>query len=327
MLLDGATTARFLRDKRVVARGTSLAGCCVVLLSTQRAELNDVGARLFSRELLHPHFRMRVTENWNVVTDDCLFPRPVGAQRRERLARPGLVVVLAGRARVRAFGRERWLTPGDVTLIGDVHAVALRQEGTCFRSLSLEWSGPAPFPRDGSAVLTLAPPALALVQAESQHFVSADLCVAEAAARLRELLAHLGACGLPLPPHADDEWNTEAAPPDVRVSRALDRALSCMNDRPMVVDLERDLAVGARQVRRLVTDFNERYRARATSWRDMRSQRRLAVGVAFMTSEGARPERVARVVGYASAATFCRALAHAGLPSPARLRETMRALG
>ena len=50
------------------------------------------------------------------------------------------------------------------------------------------------------------------------------------------------------------------------------------------------------------------------------------VGAAWMTSPGATTERVARIIGYANAPAFCRAMANAGLPAPGDVAQTVRGL-
>jgi hypothetical protein len=50
------------------------------------------------------------------------------------------------------------------------------------------------------------------------------------------------------------------------------------------------------------------------------------MGVSFMTAKGASVAEVARSVGYGSSRAFSRALGDAGLPSPSRIAEVVRAL-
>jgi hypothetical protein len=301
-----------------------------MILSYRRAELSELDAHIALREILHPHFRLQVVDNRNVVNDDALFLRQGVLVRRAHLTRPVVTVLLAGEARVRAFGREQWLAPGDVSVVSAKSALELREQGESFRSLVFEWDPQWGFgtPRpEAQETASLGAPALARLRAHAEQLLDKQLSAPLAASCIHDVLGVLAAAGLPLGPVPEGAFVAEVPPQDERLSLALDRALSCLRDRPMVVDLERELDVSARHVTRLVNSFNERYGCDATTWQEARSRRRLLVGTTFMTREGATTDLVAKRVGYASSPTFCRALGSVGLPSPTRVRDAVRALG
>jgi hypothetical protein len=300
-----------------------------VILSYQRADLGELDAHLWLRELLHPNFRVRVVDNRNVVNDEALFAGDGVCWRRRRVERPLVTVLLAGEARVRAFGREHWLAAGDVSIASAVDKVELREQGERFRSLSFEWEPSFGFGTASPETLdaaSIGAPALGSLRAIAERLLDRDLSAPEAAAKVRDALSVLSAEGISVTPTLADALVAEPSPQDVCLARALDKALSCLRERPMVVDLERELDVSARHVTRLVSSFNARYDSGATNWRDVRRRRRLTVGTVFMTREGATAELVAKRVGYASGSAFCRALGTAGLPTPTRVRDAVRAL-
>jgi transcriptional regulator GlxA family with amidase domain len=138
------------------------------------------------------------------------------------------------------------------------------------------------------------------------------------------VLQRLRAIGLPLE-QVDPRALVESVPdPIVRLSRALDVALSNLSEQPMWIDLASPAERSQRQLQRSIARFNERFGFAGRSWRETRDRRRLTIGVPVMTASGARTEQVAAALGYGSPSAFCRAFAHAGLASPGNIARAAR---
>jgi hypothetical protein len=297
-----------------------------LILSYRKSEVPELGARFALRALVHPEYRLHVVDNRRVVAEDSLF---LGAMARKgHVGWPVVTVVLAGEARVRAFGRDEWLRPGQVSVVAAKSAIEMRQQGDAFRSLVLEWKPGSPFGAitpTAFATGRLDAPALERLARHAEGLLAPSLDDSDAALRARDVFATLASAGMPV---AEDPPGLafEVPAQDRLVAGALDAALSDLSGRPMVTDLDRALGLSARHVSRVVAAFNARYGFNASTWQDTRSRRRLLLGSGFMTAAGATTELVARQVGYGSPAAFCRALAALGLPSPGQAREAVRAL-
>src|SRR5262249_51878025 len=109
-----------------------------MLLSFRKTRVPELGAALAVRALVHPSYRLQVVDNRALTAEDDLFPRGTMA-RKGHLARPIVTVVLAGEARLRAFGREKWLRPGEVSVVSEKGAVRTRQQGDVHCALVLEF--------------------------------------------------------------------------------------------------------------------------------------------------------------------------------------------
>src|SRR5215472_16126161 len=109
-----------------------------MLLSHRETREPRLGAALDTHAVVHTRYRMHVVERRRVVSEDALFLRAF--DRMGHLERPTLTVLLDGRARIRACGRERWLSPGDVSLVGAKAGIEMRQDGEeSYLSLAIEW--------------------------------------------------------------------------------------------------------------------------------------------------------------------------------------------
>ena len=296
-----------------------------MLVSLRRAAIPELGAALATHAFVHTGYRVHVIHNSGVVCDDDLFLPTI--TRIGRIARPVLTVVLAGRARIRSHGFERWLEPGHVVLLPVKAVVAMRQEGSPFRSVAIEWDpgtlgGAAPSLPDGVVLDARARDrVMTCVQAlESQPTPE------NAAAHLAELVAILRAQGAPFVPVEAGELYEPPGEPIIRLSRVLDTVLSHLEQGPSMVDLDTALGLSPRQINRIVTAFNKRYGFNSLGWRDTRNRRRLLVGASMMTADGSRTELVARALGYSSPTGFCHALEKAGLPSPGATADVVARL-
>ena len=286
----------------------------------------SLDALIETHALLHTAFRLHVVVRRNVISEDALLLQAF--DRRGKLKRPMLTVLLDGRARLRGSGEERWLEVGDVSLIGDKVGVEMRQEGPSYLTLAVEW--------ERGFLSTLTPRGFTAwkvttryiqeLREQARILVGRGLTVLEASGAAAKILAILAKAGAPFEPVAKEAL-VESVPPQMdRLNRALDTVLSHLEGGPAAVDLEEALGVGARQVNRLVAEYNHRYGFNASGWRDTRNRRQLLMGATLMTAPGAVAERVALAVGYGSARAFHRALQVAGLPPPSLIEEAVRGL-
>lgn len=297
-----------------------------MFVSHRRTGLARLDAWLETHALVHTGYRVHVVRNRNVVSEDALSMRAF--ERKGAVGRPIVTVVLGGHARLDVDGKRVWLGAGDVSLVPSKGQIVMRQSraGEPYESFVVEWEPPtlgAPRPAD-FVLRKLAPEALEGVRAAAAAIVEAH--GDEAAASLRSALHHLRNAELPFGELAERDLIEPVAEQTRKLAGALDKLLSDMRRRPMVVDLDATLGLSARQINRLVTAFNEKYGFNSRGWLDTRSRRRVMMGAALMSARGAETEEVSAAVGYGSPAAFCRALAEAGLPTPGAIGKTVEEL-
>lgn len=271
-------------------------------------------ARVSTLALLHPSFRVHVVRNERVVCDDRLALRAF--DRKGRLGRPVATLLLEGRAWLQSGEEARWIDAGTLALLPDKHSVVMRQEAEPrYTAIVVEWE-PGTLLGERPSAFAVRPaslePTLLALASELEHAPERALPA------LLEVLSALGLASAP--------FELPAVEPRIaRVSVALDRALSLLDEQPMSVDLERSLSLSARQVNRLVSELHETYGFNAGTWRDARSRRRLLVAAALLSRREATLPMVAKAVGYTSVTALCRAFADAGLPSPASVSDVVDA--
>jgi AraC-like DNA-binding protein len=296
------------------------------LLSLRQVVVASLGAEVGTYAVVHSRYRVHVVVRRNVVCDDALFLRGFG--RKGASGRPVLTALLGGRARIRAFDQERWLVPGDLTLVSHKSAIEMRQEPP-YVAVAIEWDpGALGAPRpEGFSALRASAPTLDALRAFAGSLPDNRGDEAAAARGLAGVLMALRADGVPFAVEHPDELR-EPIPEQTRtLSRTLDELYSSITDRPMIVDLDGALGLSSRQVNRIVSAFNERFGFNAGGWRDTRNRWRLFLGVMLMTAPGASAEKISLAVGYSSTATFTRALSNAALPVPSAIADAVRALG
>jgi hypothetical protein len=295
-----------------------------MLVSRRCVDVPEIGARISTFAVAHGAYRVHVVRNRNVTCDDGIYLAAMA--RLGHVSRPVLTVILRGTARVRVASYERWLGPGDMLAVPEKGRVAMRQQGERFESVAIEWT-PGTIAGNACAIEhgRLDARALASVIAATERLHQTD-DTANAAACLGDLLSTLRACGAPFDHVEAGELVTPVPERVVRLSRALDDALSRLDGGPMLVDLEATLKLSQRQIHRIVTRFNRDYGFNSGGWRDTVSRRRLLVGSSLMTAPGARTDTIARALGYASPTGFCHALALADLPSPGVISDVVARL-
>jgi hypothetical protein len=280
-------------------------------------------AYLETHALVHTQFRVHVVRNDRVVSEDRLHLRAF--ERRGMLGRPIVTAILQGNARIEAFDRLEWLSPGDVSAIESKGAIVMRQsrDGERYESVVVEWEPgtlDAGRPK-GFEKRALDASALDRLRALAEQLTHRDVDAERAAAVGSEILALLG-----FPPRSAASLVEEVTEQTRLLATSLDDMLSDLGAKPMAVDLHDVLGLSLRQVNRLVLDFNVRYGFNAVGWRDTRGRRRLMMGATLMTAPGATVEDVARTVGYASPTAFARAMALAGLPAPGEVARCVASL-
>jgi len=293
-----------------------------MIRSSRRIEAMRLGAALSNHALVHSRLRLHAVKNARVVSEDELLLRAF--PRAGAVGRPVVTLLLAGRGRVRAHGREAWLEGGDVLGMDHKGSVSMRQEGEAYSALAFEWDadflGPRPKAFQQARLTGTAKDEASAVW---EAIVRGEGRPEALVARHLRVLAELG-----FPVRSASEAELAEAVPEAtqKMSRGLDFALSNLEGQPMTADLEKVLGLGARQVNRLVQSFNAHYGFNATGWRDTRNRRRLMMGATLMTAKGATVSYVARVVGYRSPTAFARALADAGMPPPASIPALVEGL-
>lgn len=309
----------------------------------RRLSVGRLGAHLSTCAILHPQFRVHVVDNARVVSEDALSLRAF--DRVGRTGRPTCTVLLAGSARISAFGEHRWLGAGAGLVVAHKQAICMRQEGPRYRAVVLEWEpgsiGDAPAPLLTGFTLDAAAARAVSVAADALHADPGSAArdvpdvrdvrdvrdVSNVPATIASLLATLRGAGVPVRACAPDELVHDVPPRMAEVAQALDEVLSLGSVRPTTVDLEERLGLSARQLNRLVEAFHVAYGFNSQGWRDTVNRRRILLGAALMTAEGATVVEVATAIGFSSAEAFARALGDAGLPPPSSIASEVERLG
>jgi len=283
-------------------------------------------ASIETHAAVHTRYRVHVVRNRRLVAEDGLFLRTF--DRKGYVGRPILTVLLAGAARIRAYGTERWLGPGDVSIVESKGVIEMRQEGAEYRSLVVEWE-PGFFgdePPKGFQTGRVSELERAHLDALALELTQPELDATGGARAIASALRRLRAAGLPFAAPEAEDLIEPVPEPALRLSATLDVLLSDLSANPMAVDLDRALGVSSRHLTRLVAEFHRRYGYNAESWRDALCRRRITVGAALMSVPEATTDIVSRLLGYSSPTAFCRAVAEAQLPSPGRIGAAIEAL-
>jgi AraC-like DNA-binding protein len=293
-----------------------------MIRSQRRVEAPKLGAYVSNTALVHSGLRLHRVDNRRVVNEDILLTRAFA--RAGRTGRPTATVLLEGRARVSAYGRHVWMEVGDVVTVDAKGAIHMRQEGDPYLALALEWD-PGPFGERGQPI------ALHDGRAHLDAFRALSTEVREhhanAARIVARLLGNLGAIGVRV--HVVDASALEEPVPEhmQELTSALDVSLSSLGNQPMMVDLASRLGLSARQLNRLVADYNQHYGFNSVGWIDTRNRRRLLIGATLMTAPHATVGYVAERVGYRSGSAFARALRLVGMPPPQDIIREVERIG
>lgn len=295
------------------------------MLSYRRSfEMPRIGVAFVVADYAHPDFRLRIEQGRGFTVDEQLsFPAITWSGYGDR---PRLDVVLRGDVRDRENGVTRRLGAGSFAIGRALDSLYMRasareQELLC---LSIEWnlgslgtSAPVGLP-DG----TLSASSLEELTRASQALL-APAPRAEAVGILARILARLRADGLPFDTWRARDLASPAAPAHQRVADAVGRALSRLDAKPSLADLQAELGLSRRRVGDLVGEVSTRYGLNGSDWRSLRDRWRLSSAVLAMSNAEARTEDVAAAVGYGSANALCQAFNDASLPSPRLVRGAL----
>lgn len=294
-----------------------------MLLSVRKFDSPSLGARMEEFSILHPRFRVFHKRMYGMASDDAFFGRlrPLAQERSH------VVVVLSGEVGVRATDGTHLLRPGDCRTQVRNRPWGMRIQVPS-EYLLVEWEAPSLGTR--------------LVEAGIQGKLSRRTLQAIRAAlggeltqggptstseRLATILELLRAEGLPFEAWRGGDFRQPEPDWALALSRAVDATISCLQDKPRLVDLQRALGWSDRQIQRRLQEFQQRYACHPTrGWRELQRWWRLPIGAYLMAMPGNRTEDVAEALGYGTPAAFCQAFANAGLPSPGSVRGIMRAL-
>jgi AraC-like DNA-binding protein len=293
-----------------------------MIRSERRVEAPRLGAHLSNTAFVHSGLRLHVVHNRRVINEDILLTRAFA--RSGRTSRPTATVLLEGRARVSAHGRDIWMTPGEIVTVDSKGAIQMRQEGDPYVALALEWD-PGPFGERGEPITLRDGRAhLAALQSVARGIGDER---ADATGLVATLLHVLAGLGVPVRAVSAASLDEPVGAHMQELTGALDASLSSLRKQPMIVDLAARLGLSSRQLNRLVADYNQRYGFNSLGWIDTRNRRRLLIGATFMTAPGATVGYVATRVGYRSGSTFARALRLVGLPAPQDIAAEVDRIG
>lgn len=305
----------------------------------------ELGGKILLDRLIAPSYVLRRCEVGGFLHDERLSARALGYGTKSDRAR--LVVMLEGRGEFTAGDQAVELGPGDALLVSSLHT--LTQRGRAAVQLELDWdpggalggaveAGSTRFRLSTSERSAMAALASALNRSEQEPRpvsggmnppagASASLDAFKTATNTA--LCALRALGLPLAAETWEEPLLAEDPSDQAWSSAIDAALSDLAGGPASADLERRVAKSRSTVSRRSREFHGRFGLTGLSgpeWRSVRDFYRLLVGTIVMGHPDAGTREVAGLLGYRSAEAFCHAFANAGLPSPGRVRESVRQL-
>lgn len=149
---------------------------------------------------------------------------------------------------------------------------------------------------------------------------SPDLSEASFVARHRALLEALVAEGL-LAVGAEVALDHRASSAEARIAQALSAAFSLQASLPTLVDMETEVGLSQRTLRRAIRELANRYDFTFQSWRSLREAWSRSVAMILLTAPDATPGEVARWLGYSDVASLCHTLQRNGLPTPGELQR------
>lgn len=286
-----------------------------MIWGNRRSAISRLAASVETASLLDTTHRFHSYRLEGVV-DDSLLHRPVFPSEGLE-ERPAISILLHGRQLLRLGDQRRWLEAGEGYVVRSHSGAGWRILEGC-RGLTVGWDGTlAPWPRDPFFRVTDSQ-LRALVEAtDRMHDPTSS---AEATSVHACAIDALQATGL-LGAGAFEKTLTE--PAYQALSMAIDARLSNLAEEPMQVELQEELGVSERHLRRLTAEMFKRYGFVDANWGEARVRRRLMVAVAFMSNPGATVSLVADEVGYHSTQAMSRAFSRAGFPSPSRIRQAL----
>lgn len=113
----------------------------------------------------------------------------------------------------------------------------------------------------------------------------------------------------------------------LRVQQALTTGFARLREHPMMLDLIERAGITERQMLRDLIAVQERLGMFRGGWRDTLRWWRVTAAMFLLGHPARSVDSVARATGYADASALGRAFRDSGLPSPARVRDELSALG
>lgn len=287
-----------------------------MIWSNRRSAIDPLGAAIETASLIDLKHRFHAYRLEGVI-DDSLLHRPVfPAQSLE--GRPALSVLLRGRLLVRRGDERRWLEPGEGYVMAPHSNFGWRILAGC-HGLTVSWTGEHAaselFFRVSDARLD------ALLAASAR--LHAAPSVKKARAVHTSAIEALLATGL-VPAQAFE--TTPCEPSRQALAMAVDARLSDLAGEPMQVELQDELGISERQLRRITGEMFKLYGFVDANWGEARVRRRLSAAVAFMSNPAATVSLVAKEVGYHSTQAMARAFGRAGFPAPGQIRARLAEL-
>jgi len=203
-------------------------------------------------------------------------------------------------------------------LVDPALALDERWEGAHFRALCVDWD--AAFGPPGRTT------ELRLSARESSDVANAARAIVDGTLS-RETLQRLTQL---LVSHAvldEGAWSRlrEPAPPNAHVlARAVNKLFTRFDLHPDLGDLERELGVSPRHIRRTLTDLGPWSVLPGASMRAALRRYRTWLAPSLSTAEGATVEAVAQALGYRSPSALLLALRDEGVPAPSHARAIAR---
>jgi AraC-like DNA-binding protein len=275
-------------------------------------------------DVTHPLFRVRVVQT-SVIYDDALLCQSVPWSGFGH--RPQLCVLLQGAMRLRQGPVERWIRPGHFAVGRSIESLYTRIIPDALM-LYVDWDGRAlgGIPHPG-----LPDGVLGETDREFLHNAASQLLSAhgEAIASrpvVEAIVDRLRAVGLPFHRNLIPDLSTTISLRDSLLARVLGHRLSMLQQSPGLIDLQSDLMLSPRQTERAIAAFCERHGQNGENWRTLLDRWRIVAAMVLLELPRSRTEDVARQVGYSSPTVLCRAFQRASLPSPSRLRESLKDL-
>lgn len=286
-----------------------------MIWGSRRSAIEELGASIETAFVIDVEHRFHSYRLHGVV-DDSLLVRPVfPAESLEE--RPAISVLLQGRMLLRLGKERRWIEAGEGYVVRPRSSFGWRILDGC-HGLTFGWNGAlARAPEERFFRLSDAHRA-ALEHATSSMHAGASVAQAPSvhacaiqALQATDLLA------------AGAFVQTACDPAHQELSMAIDRRLSNLAEEPMQIELQDELGISERHLRRLTAEMFKRYGFVDANWGEARVRRRLMAAVAFMSNPRATTSLVADRVGYHSTQAMARAFGRAGFPSPSRIRAAL----
>ena len=287
-----------------------------MIWGSRRSAIEELGVSVETAFLIDVTHRFHSYRLEGVI-DDSLLHRPVfPAESLEE--RPALSVLLHGRLLVRLGDERRWIEPGEGYVMRSHSGFGWRILAGC-HGLTVAWDG-APSPAEPFFRVTDAQRDALLAATDRMH---AGANVRTAHAVQKGAIQALRATGL-VPDQAFE--TTPCEPAHQALSMAVDARLSDLAGEPMQIELQDELGMSERQLRRVTGEMFKRYGFVDANWGEARVRRRLMAAVAFMSNPAATVSLVAKEVGYHSTQAMARAFGRAGFPAPGKIRAKLAEL-